>query len=190
MDKISRLICKGDFRTIFYEYEPKMLAKYLSFKDARSLAYKMLFNNSGDDDFRDFATDLLQEIRLVYPKEWSEDWKNDVFLGDACYLTMNYDERYEAYKRAYKKAVPPPPSLLISLASCYLSPGSPISLEEAEKLAKEALEREISKEGVVLLRGIYAEKNDVAMFNYWDRIYRDIEKQKLQSTNLWPDIHS
>lgn len=129
--QISNLILNKDWHTIATLYEPKSLAMSLSFKDGRSLAYNILFNDERDGSLRDYSTELLQEIRHVYPIEWSEDWKNDIFLGDACYMTMKNAERYEAYKRAYEKAVPPPPSLLIALASCYISPGSPATLEEA-----------------------------------------------------------
>lgn len=36
-------------------------------------------------------------------------------------MAMRYAEQYNAYKRAYEKATPPSPSLLIALADCYLS---------------------------------------------------------------------
>ncbi|WP_154017894.1 hypothetical protein [Candidatus Protochlamydia phocaeensis] len=102
---------------------------------------------------------------------------------------MKYDERYEAYKRAYEKAPPPQPSsLLISLAGCYLLPKPPITLDEAENLAKKALEKELSIEGVVLLRGIYAEKKDQAKFDYWDKVLKEVEEQNIHTQDAWPDF--
>lgn len=188
MNKISNLILKNEWHTIVNQYQPKILAKNLSFKEGRNLVYKMLFNKERDDNLRDYATELLQEIRQTHLGEWSTDWKNDVFLGDACYMTMKYDERYEAYKRAYEKATPPPPSLLISLAGCYLLPKAPITLDQAENLAKKALEKEISIEGVVLLRGIYAEKKDQAKFDYWDKVLKEVEKKNIHTQDAWPDF--
>jgi hypothetical protein len=102
---------------------------------------------------------------------------------------MKYDEQYEAYKRAYEKVTPPPSSLLISLASCYLSPRPSVTLEEAESLAKKALEKEVSIEGVVLLRGIYAEKKDQAEFDYWDKVLKEVEEKNIHTKGDWPDIH-
>lgn len=188
MNRITDLIVKGDWHTIFKQYEPKKLAKNLPFKKGMSLVYKMLFNEERDDDLRDYATELLQEIRQTHQKEWATDWRNDVFLGDACYLTMNFDEQDEAYKRAFEKVPQPPPSLLISLASCYLSPKVPITLDEAENLAKKALEKEMSIEGVVLLRGIYAEKNDQDKFDYWDKVFIEVEKKNMHTQRAWPDF--
>lgn len=188
MSKISNLICENKWHAIADEYQANVLAEILSFKDGRNLAYKMLFNEERDDSLQDYATELLQEIRKNHSEEWSADWKNDVFLGDACYMTMKFNERYEAYKRAYEKATPPPPSLLIALASCYLLPKSPITLNEAEKLAKMALEKEMSIEGVVLLRGIYAEKNDQSKFDYWDKILKEVEKNNVHTQDVWPDF--
>jgi hypothetical protein len=188
MKKISNLILTKDWHTIVNQYKPKTLAVNLPFKEGRDLVYKMLFNEERDDSLRDYATELLQEIRQTHFVEWSLDWRNDVFLGDACYMTMKYDERYEAYKRAYEKAVPPPSSLLISLAGCYLLPEPPITLDEAENLAKRALETEMSTEGAVLLRGIYAEKKDQAKFDYWDKVLKEVESKNIQTQNAWPDF--
>ncbi len=115
------------------QYQPKFLAKSLFFKEGRSLVYRMLFNDERDDSLRNYAVELLEEIRQAHFKQWMADWKNDVFLGDACYMAMKYDQRYQAYKRGYEKAALPPPSLLISIAGCYLSPEPPILLDEAEK---------------------------------------------------------
>lgn len=189
MDAIYEYIRNNDWYSIVDQFTPEYLSDYLKFKNGFYVSYKMLFNDEGDDNLRDYAFALLQAIRRSYPKEWSEDWRNDVFLGDACYMMMKHEEQYEAYKRAYEKVVNPPSSLLISLASCYLVPKAPITLEEAENLAKKALEKEISIEGVVLLRGIYAEKNDQSNFDYWDRILREIEKKDIHTKEAWPNIH-
>jgi hypothetical protein len=185
---LFNLILKNDWHAIVDQCQPKDLAKSLSFKDGRDLAYKMLFNEERNDNLRDYATELLQEIREIHFEEWSSDWKNDVFLGDACYITMKYNERYEAYQRAYKKASPPPPYLLISLASCYHSPEPPITLDDAENLVKKALEKEMSIEGVVLLRGIYAEKKDQVKFDYWDKVLKEVEEKKIHTKGTWPDF--
>lgn len=189
IDKISDSIKKLDLHTIVRQYTPKVLADNLSFDEGRILAYKLSCNEELDNDLRYYATELLQELRQIYPNEWSADWKNDVFLGDACYLTMKEEERYEAYKRAYEKARPPPPSLLLSLAGCYHSCKPTITVDEAEKLVLSALEQEMSLRGIVLLRGIYARKNDQVKFDYWDKIFREVEQKNLHSKDdTWPDI--
>lgn len=187
MNKINNLIHKKNWHAIVNQYQPRIVAESLSFERGRTLAYQMLFNEERDDGLRDYAIELLQKIRHIHFREWSLDWKNDVFLGDACYLTMKGDEQFEAYKRAFDKAHPPPPSLLISLASCYLLPTSPVTLEEAENLAKKALEQEISIEGVVLLRGIYADKNQ-DLFDYWDKVLDEVEEKNIHTQAAWPDF--
>jgi hypothetical protein len=93
---ILNLIIKNDWYTLVNQYNPKTVAQLLPFKDGRSLAYKLLFDEKRDDNLRDYATELLQEIRQIHSQDWLGDWKNDVFLGDACYMSMKYDEQYEA----------------------------------------------------------------------------------------------
>lgn len=188
MDEILKLIGRNDWFTIAKEIDPKFLVKVVPFKKGMSIAYHMLFNDGIDDDLRLYAVRLLQEIRQYYSQEWSSDWKNDVFFGDACYLTLNYEERYAAYKRAYDEAIPAPPSLLISIAGCYIAPEPSITIDEAEKLTKRALKEEMSIEGVILLRGIYAKKKDQVQFDYWDTILKKLQEKNIHTKNCWPSF--
>ena len=177
MNELYYLINNSDWYAIVNHYEQKFIAETLLFEEGRLLVYKMLFNKERDDSLQEYATKLLEEIRRTHFKEWSKDWRNDIFLGDVYYMTLNYDERYASYMRAYEKANPKPSSLLISIASCYLSPQPPISLSEAKKMVEKALEKEMSIEGVVLLRGIYSEIKDQKNFEHWDKILTELEKK-------------
>jgi hypothetical protein len=175
MNNLFDLIEKKNWYEIANNFEVETLAKELSFEKGMFVATQLLFNEDRDDGLREFATQLLQKIRSSHPSEWSSDWKNDVLLGDASYITMNFEEQYNAYKRAFEKAQPPSPSLLIALAGCYLSPEKPITIDEAEKLAKQALRQEPLYDGIVLLRGIYALKEDKNKFEYWDKIFQETQ---------------
>jgi len=191
MNQFSKLFNSMDFHTIAKTYTPKNLAENLSFDEGRILAFKILFCDEWDGDLNNYATELLNEIRKHYEKEWTEDWKNDVFLGDACFLDNKYDEEYAAYKRAFEKASSAPPSLLLCLASCYSTFNPPITADEAEKLTLKALEKELSLRGVVLIRGIYKSKNDQIKFDYWDKVYNGLKGKKTHSSEgIWPDLLS
>jgi hypothetical protein len=109
MNKFSDLINSMEFHTITKKYTSKKLAENLSFDEARILAYKMFLNKEFNDELREYAVELLDQLRCIYVKEWSADWRNDVFLGDASLLIRKYDEQYAAYKRAYEKIQPPHP---------------------------------------------------------------------------------
>lgn len=63
----------------------------MSFEENMRCAYQMLNDEEYDDDLYNFAVDLLQHIRKKYPQEWESDWRNDLFLGDACHFTMRCD---------------------------------------------------------------------------------------------------
>lgn len=137
-------------------------------------------NEEVDNDLINFSVDLLQLIRKKYPHDWDSDWRNDLFLVDVCnFTTLRPSECYEAYKRASLKFNSNlPPILLIALAGCYLFPGNPISIHEAEKLVMAALEKEKSIEAVVLIRGICKMQEREQEFNYWDKILTELEKKE------------
>lgn len=137
MNDLLNLIQNHQWFQISQKYQPKEIAKKLPFKKGMLLGYHLLLNEQMDDDLREFAVELINEIRKTFPEDWNRDWRNDIFLGDAFYLTMKYEERYESYKRAFDKISPAPPALLVSMAGCYTIPGFPvkipITIEEAEK---------------------------------------------------------
>lgn len=188
METLVNLIKNCQWSKIYKEYQPVEIARKLSFKEGISLAYKILFNDEGNDDLRDYAVNLIKEIKQIYPKEWDLDWRNDVFLGDACYLTMRYDERYKAYKNAFNKVHPLPSALLVAMAGCYLSPSPPITMQEAEELTQKALEKEKTVEAVTLIRGICKTKGDMIQFSYWDKILQELENQGSYIKDKWPNF--
>lgn len=106
-------------------YSPIEIAKSLSFKNGLRLAYRLLYNDAWEEQLQEYAVNLLYEIRKVHQESWKESWEYDALLGLACYITLKYDERYEAYKQAFDKTNNPPPGLLIELARCCICPGPP-----------------------------------------------------------------
>ncbi len=190
METLFDLIEKQNWIKIYKNWIPDQIVEKLSYEDSMCLAYQMLINKEGNEDFRNFAVDLLQIIRNRFQQNWRCDWRNDLFLGDACHITMRLTERYEAYKRAslmFNTMDDLPPTLLVSLARCYSAPGNPpISIKEAEKFAKVAVNKERSIESVTILRGIYKTLKKEKEFSYWDHILDKLEKKKLYARNEWP----
>lgn len=188
MKDLLRLIEHHQWREISQRYKPEELAKLFPFKEGMLLSYHILLNEQMDDDLREFAVQLIDKIRKLYPKDWSSDWKNDIFLGDAFYLVMRYKEQYEAYKHSFDKVFPKSPALLVSMAGCYTIPSSPITIEDAEKWVLEALQQEQTIEAAVLIRGIYKTKGNKNKFAYWDKIFHELEKQQIYMKHKWPDF--
>ncbi|MGA8165616.1 MAG: hypothetical protein WB791_11470 [Waddliaceae bacterium] len=186
MNPVLDLLKKNKLKEISQKYQPDEVLEFLSFKDGMILSCKLLLNEEMDDNLREYAVKLIEKYRQSYPKEWNENWRNDVFLGDAYHLIMKYDERYKAYKRALERTFPSPPALLVSLAGCYLLADSPIDSDEAEKLLLDALEKEKSIEAVTLIRGIYKTKGNENKFAYWDKILQDLENENAYMKDKWP----
>ncbi|MBA3603314.1 MAG: hypothetical protein H0W50_06675 [Parachlamydiaceae bacterium] len=164
----------------------RFIESLLSFEEAMLLACQLLLNDEMNEILREYGVSLIEQNRQVHPKEWGEDWRNEVFLGDAYYLMMKYDKQYEAYTRASTNLSPLPPALLVSLAGCYLSSDSFLTIDDAEKLLLEALEKEETIEAVTLVRGIYKTKNDANKFSYWDKIFHELENSDAFMKDKWP----
>ncbi len=188
MNDLSILVKTQKLNEICHKYQPSEVVNQFSFKECMILSFQFLMNNESDETLREYGVRLIEENHQIHLNEWAKDWRNEIFLGDAYYLVMNFDEQYEAYKRGAKSISPLPPALLVSLAGCYLSPSSHLTIDEAEKLVLEALEKEKTIEGATLIRGIYKTKNNLEKFLYWDKVLQELESRDAYMKNKWPEF--
>lgn len=155
---------------------PFDVVQKFGFEETIRLATSMLMDESWDEELQGFATSLLRELMNKYPDKWNSSWRFDALLGFANNIIMDYDARYEAYKRAMEKTSSPPAELLIALARCYNSPGiPPVTEAEAINLIKKAIKNKLYPEGVRLLKGLYRITGDKQEENYWNKILTAIE---------------
>ena len=139
---------------------PSAVAVALGFTDSLRLAYRLLYNRKWEEEPQQYSIELILAVKNQFPDEWEKDWRNEGFLGSAYNVVLgddnNFDERYYAYMRAYKKANPAPPELLIELAGCWDAPGKPlISSEMAIDLLNKSFEIEPYADAAGLLSHIY-----------------------------------
>ncbi len=171
-----------ELKKVSHDYKPEELADMLTFDEGIKMACKMVSNDDRDETLKKYATKFLEKLRQKYPKEWNATWKYDAFLGSIYYRIMEYDKRYESYKRAFEKANPPPPELLIAMAGCCRCPGKPpVTEQEAISLAKQAMSDTYYYEGALLLRGLCRSIGDTEEQNYWDNV---LEEMKGKETHL------
>ena len=143
--------------TIVQLFSPHALARSLSFTDALCAAYRMLCNEDWDENLQEYAISFLYEIRKIRSEEWNSSWKYDALIGYACDIRYRHEERYDAYKRAFDKAVDPPPGLLIEMARCSICPGPPpIPYDQAIDLVTKALQKGPYADGIGLLCNLYS----------------------------------
>lgn len=168
---ISGYLTASAWRRLVQFYIPSELVQLLNFKDALCAAYRMLCNEDWDENLQEYAIIFLYEIRKVHSKEWDSSWQYDALIGYACEIRYRHEERYEAYKRTFDRAVDPPPGLLIEFARCSICPGSPpISYDQAIDLVMRALQSGPYADGIGLLCGLYTLKHDMQMEEYWRKI--------------------
>ena len=137
------------------------MVKKNNFETSIQIAKKLLYNDDWDEELQESAVELLFALKKQYPTLWSSNWIYEAFLGNACNITLRYDERYNAYSNANNNCSNPPPKLLIELARCYICPGSPpINLERSINLLKKSIDKHPFKQAALLLSDLYALNND------------------------------
>lgn len=189
MNKIKELISQKDWGSIISNYSVKEVCLFLNFSEAMYIVEHFFYNDIQDDEKQQYALKLAFEIKDHFEKEWESDWKNDVFLGGLCEMLWLYDERYLCYKRAYDKLKDPPAELLLLLSNCNSAPGTPpITDEESEFYLRKALEKKLTCEVALAMRSFYRLKKDKSQEEYWDRMYKKLEKENVHSDQLIPDI--
>lgn len=166
-------------------YVPTELVDKLGFDGALRLAGEMLNNEQWDEELQNYAATLLEAIRSKYTSKWNSNWQYDALLGYAYDIVMNYDQKYLAFKRAFDKTDPPPPQLLVALASCCWAPGKlPLSEEEAVLLVQHAIKKIPYIEGVELLIGLNKSLGHTEEQKKWEKILSEIRNTGVHLPSL------
>ena len=190
MNKIKELIAKKDWDVLISLYSVKDICLSLDFIQTMRVIKHLFYDNIQDDEKQQYALNLAFEAKNHFDKEWQSDWKNEVFLGGLCDMQRLYDERYFCYKRAYDKLKDPPAELLLLLFSCYIAPGTPpITQDESEFYLKKAVEKKITSEAALAMRGFYRyKKGGLQEEEYWDRMYKKLENENVHFEAIVPDV--
>lgn len=187
---IHTIISAKNWELLLAKYRPKNLCEELSFEQVMLLAYNLFYENMYDDrGIQEFALDLAFEIRKQFPTEWDTDWKHDVFLGNMCAICWKYEEQFHCFKRAYDKLVSPPDSLLLLLAGCKNAPGQPpLSDQEAEAFLLQAVQKKITYEAALMMKALYKDKGDQKLEEYWNGQCAELEKNRVHTEAIIPEI--
>lgn len=189
MNKIKEIISHRNWSELTSKFSVKELYSLLSFKESMNVVKHLFYDDIQDDKKQQYALKLAFEIKGHFQKDWESDWKNDVFLGGLCEMLWLYDERYFYYKKAYDKLKDPPGELLLLLSNCNSAPGTPpITNEQAELYLMKALEKKLTCEVALKMRGLYRLKKNQSQEKYWDQMYKKLEKENVHSDQIIPDI--
>lgn len=189
MNKIKELISQKDWRSLVSNYSVKDVCSSLNFSEVMHVIKHLFYDDIQDDEKQQYALKLAFEVKDLFKKEWESDWKNDVFLGGLCVMLWLYDERYFCYKKAYDKLEDPPAELLLLLSDCNSAPGSPpITDEESEFYLRKAIEKKVTCEAAFTMRSLCKLKRDEFQAEYWDQMYKKLEKENVHSDQLIPDV--
>jgi hypothetical protein len=187
-EDISELFKQKNWKEFIY-YTPSKIVRALSYEEAFMTSYYTFSYDFKNESLQNHSMKILFAIREIYPDRWNEDWKNEVFLGDLCVFNRQYDERYDAYLRAYNKVSHPTANLLIHLASCRSCPGvPPVSEEEAKHLLHEAFKLEKSYEAAHALYWLYKDKENSQEAIYWKGVADEAQQNGWQTAEIVPDI--
>lgn len=185
MNDLEFLLNNKDWDNLPETYSPKYLAKSLSFIEGLMLSRILLENDKWDDKLQTFAIELIKSIKEVYQTEWNTDWRYDAYLGYAYDLRgWDYEEKFDAYKRAVDKSATPDPEVLMRLAMIWSYPGvykSKINEKQAIELLENAMGKKPYVEGVSCLINLYNEVGKMKEKHYWEKVLEESKKKNLHA---------
>lgn len=189
MNKIKELVSQKNWDLLISNYPIQKVCMSLNFSEAMHAVKHLFYDDIQDDKKQQYALKLALGIKDSFKKEWETDWKNDVFLGGLCAMLWLYDERYFCYKKAYDKLEAPPVELLLLLSDCNNAPGTPpITDEEAELYLNQALEKKLTYEVALGMRGLYRVKKNKSQEEYWSQMCEKLEKENVHCGQIIPDV--
>src|SRR3990167_7396210 len=88
--KLDSRIKNLDWIALIHEFNPWQIAENYPYSKAMHIAGYLMLKSSEIDDgleidlLQNFAVDLMILLRKAHLNEWSEDWKNEAYLGILC----------------------------------------------------------------------------------------------------------
>ena len=137
---------------------------------------------------RDFAVNLLIILRAKNPKEWEEDWKNEVFLGISCALVYREEEAFVYIKNAYENLDDPPQSLIFAYISAGSRPDHLLTEKEIVELIQRALKKGVTYESAERMASLASKKGDQEKCEYWEQQALEAEANKLHTPIITPNV--
>lgn len=175
---LLKYIEKHEWKKIAEKYSYNALVYEISFKDCLRVAYNLAYGYELNQELQNYAIALLLLLRKSYPDKWEASWRNDAFLGNVISISCTDNhEKYYAYKRAYEKASPPPPSLLIAFSGCdYIPDHRFFSRDYSAQLLHKALESGPYINAICGLRMYYKQKKIKSSMNIGTKSFKNINK--------------
>jgi len=196
MDKnINKLIDKKQWEYLVMKCLPVNVADSLSFYDAMRVVDDLTKQSTESpvwgtelaDFMRDFSVNLMIILRARYPKEWSQDWKNEVFLGIWCGLVYREEEAFVYIKNAYEKKDDPPQSLILAYLGSGNTCDSPFSKEERCSLVDAAIKKGITYESALAMASIAREELRGDEAEMWAIKAEEAKKNGVHTPIIVPD---
>ncbi len=186
---IINAISQQNWKDLVANIQPSLIAKILTFEESLNIAYKLLYNEEWEEGYQVFATQLLYSIRQLNQDKWASDWRYDAFLGTACDIILDYNERFKFYNLAYNAAQDSPAELGFLLAKCIIAPGkSYINEAEAIKILEESLSKKPFIEGVEFLVNLYKDSDysNIERKSYWENILDKLKRHNIYACPINP----
>lgn len=192
MDNINNLIKNKDWLTLSKSYTPNYLSEILPLNDALLVSRLILENEDWNDNLQTYAIKMIKSLRSTHPVEWNRDWRHEAYLGYAYDLRgWDYEERFDAYKKAADRSNPPDPEVLMRLAMGWSSPGVyKIKMDESEaiKLLENSMKEHPYIEGVSCLVDLYEKTLNREKQHYWSEVLKECEAKKMHAPYAFLDF--
>jgi len=174
-----------ELKELVQKYAPEELSELFGFSKTIRLVRNLVHSGEWDEDLYNYAIELLKQLCKEYPERWNSDWHYEAFLGYIYDIVLDYDNRYEHFKRAFDMSSDPPPELLVAMADCSSAPGKPpITLEESIAFLKEVVRAGPYVEAVEFLIGIYRCFGNTKERKYWEAVLEQIGDNGLKLPRL------
>ena len=127
-------------------------------------------------------------LKIKYPKEWKEDWKNEAFLGIACSFVYRDEEAFQYLKNTYDKMNDPPQSLILAYIGAASGVDSFLPSKEIKKLSFKAIEKWVTYETALRMAALARDEQDKDKANYWDEKAEEAERRGIHTPIIIPNV--
>ncbi len=192
--KLDSKIKNLDWIILIHEFNPWQISENYPYSEAMQIVGHLILKSGEIDDgleidlLQNYAVDLMILLRKTHPHEWSQDWKNEAFLGILCGITQRSAEAFIFCKNAFQNHPSPPQSIILPYISSGRSVEHFMTDLEMNKLSEMAVEKGITYESALHMSHLETTKGNQTKAQFWKDEALKAQKNHIHTSCIVPNL--
>ncbi len=196
MKALDQAVISKDWKSVVQHFRPQQIVDVYPYEKSMHVVGWLMIAAVDEllgeaffaEEARNFAVNLMIEIRKRYLDQWQKDWKNEAFLGISCALVYLEEEAFQYLKAAYEALQDPPQSLILAYISAAEKIEGILNKENLLELTEAAVKKGATYQAALQMAFLSNQLGNREESKYWKERAEDAETKEYHTAVITPNI--